>query len=138
MKRKVFFTITGRPASKKNSRKYIRRGGKHFSVPSDAYNRYATEFKAQILEMFGTKPPKISGPAFVMTMFEVKGRYQFDADNYHTGILDLLEDVGIIEDDKNVFIGSYQKATGRPDWATHILINPLPDDIEEALCKPLA
>lgn len=61
----------------------------------------------------------------VTTIFSSKGRIQFDPDNAHTGILDILQDSGLLENDKLVKRGIYEANDGFPDWSTEIIINIL-------------
>lgn len=114
-----------RPYSKKNSRKARRWGKMIFTVPSDNYESFAQiakwELKDQASHTTGlTKYFDV--PVEVSTIFFVKGQANFDSDNMHTGILDILQEAGIIKNDKKVYGGWHEKVMGRKDWFIQIII----------------
>lgn len=114
-----------RPYSKKNSRKARRWGKMIFTVPSDNYTSFAqiatVELKRQINKQ-SSMQRRFEGPVTVVTIFYVKGQSNFDSDNMHTGVLDILQDAGIIKNDKQVYGGWHEKVMGRKDWFIKIII----------------
>lgn len=128
-KNSLRFIITGWPHSKKNSRRIFShyRTGKVVNTPSEAYERFRTDAKWQIKQLMSEWPDifPITTKVEVTTIFSSKGRIQFDPDNAHTGILDILQDSGLLENDKLVKRGIYEANDGFPDWSTEIIINIL-------------
>lgn len=110
-------TITGRPASKKNSRRNFGR----VSLPSLAYERFHTEAMGQLLG----KTPKDAYTGDVMLEIDlyIKGRLRQDWDNAAASIGDLLQDAGVIADDDQVVVGTVIKHRGAPDWKTEIRVS---------------
>ena len=121
--REVILTLNMRPYAKKNSRQIRRRGKAIFTVPSDNYTSFATIATAEIKSTINRMNIKLfEGPVTVRTIFYVKGRTVFDGDNMHTGVLDILQDSGIIENDRQVYGGWHEKILGRKDWFIKIII----------------
>lgn len=132
LKNKEFsFIISGRPCSKKNSRRVFShyRTGKVVNVPSEAYERFKVDAKWQIqnikVDDLGMIDFPLSNDLEVTTTFHAKGDLQFDGDNAHTGILDILQDSGIIVNDKQVRKGHYEIIPGYKEWETVINIKSL-------------
>jgi len=120
---------------KKNSRRFVRCGGKRFSVPSEAYQRSK---ELVIRELHDQIEKRIDGarailgmesifktPMAIETEFWYKGNARIDADNLHTSILDILQDAHIIESDHLVFEGHYSKHLGADDWRCEVTIETL-------------
>ena len=120
---KIFFTLSMRVISKKNSKRLIMRGGRKFFVPSEAYERFKLDAGTEIYKAFNGKRPMINKPMMVDCTFYIKGKYKVDADNLYTSILDILQDHGIIADDDLVIEGHFKKYTGHNSWHTEIEIN---------------
>ncbi|OQA81937.1 MAG: Endodeoxyribonuclease RusA [Microgenomates group bacterium ADurb.Bin238] len=112
--------ITGRPISKKNSRRLFVRGGRVINLPSSAYEN----FKEQALWQLKSYKEKYTGPVKVDLVFQCKGKLNPDGDNIQSSIWDILEDAGIIDDDKNITSWSGVKYHGFKDWVTLITITP--------------
>lgn len=123
----VTFEILGRPCSKKNSRRIFGSGKFKKNLPSLAYERFAQDAKFQLMEIKPTLDIElpIPGPVEVSTSFRIKGKGSLDGDNAHTGLLDILQDAGIIKNDKNVMDGHYHKKFGYKDWRNVITITIL-------------
>jgi len=113
--------ITGRPISKKNSRRLFVRGGRVINLPSSAYEN----FKEQALWQLKKYKEKYTGPIKVEYTFQMKGKLNTDLDNLQAGINDLLQDAGIIDDDKNIISVVANKYSGFKDWITLVEITPL-------------
>lgn len=60
--------------------------------------------------------PKISGRVRCDYTFYLKGRSDIDVDNAIASVNDILEAVGIIDDDKLVINGSFEKIGKCSDW----------------------
>jgi Holliday junction resolvase RusA-like endonuclease len=110
-----------RPISKKNSRRWIKRGGKKFLVPSARYENFLSEATYQLMQH--AKLKRFTGQVSVHTDLYIKGKYRVDGDNLHTSILDVLQHVGILTDDELVMRGSYEKHPNRDDWSVEISIS---------------
>ena len=124
------FNLTGRPISKKNSKRVMRNRytGKPVVLSSSAFMRFETDCNEQIMLLRNRRelpPTPITGNLRVHTKFFVKGRYDLDADNAHTSILDILQGANVIENDKLVVSGSYEKLPGCEQWGTVITIETL-------------
>lgn len=116
-----------RVISKKNSRRYIHRGGRGFFVPSVAFKNFEANAVASIWEQIGKRPvkPLFTGDMRINTIFYTKGKLRVDADNLHTSILDVLQKANIIADDEGVVKGYYEKHRGSKSWRCDILIEEL-------------
>lgn len=126
----ISFTLSGRPHSKKNSRNIFvnKKTGKIVNIPNENFERFKTDCLWQLKDVKNEQPDgifPITTPCGIDTHFLVKGGMNFDADNVHTSILDILQDAGIIKNDKLVEKGSYSKALGSNDWFTEVIINIL-------------
>jgi len=106
--------ILGRPISKKNSRRNFHR----VSLPSIAF----VKFEKYALEQLRGYKQKFEGPIIVSYTFYMKGKLDSDFDNMIGGINDILQDAGIIDNDKNIIMGSFLKVAGCPDWSTELNI----------------
>ena len=118
----ITLIIEGRPISKKNSRRWIWRGGKQFSVPSAAYEKYKGSAIKQIDKQ---KKIQFDEAVEVHCDFYIQGKYKVDGDNLLSSIFDILEDAGIIEDDGMILKGSFTKYPGSGGWGTKIKIMEL-------------
>lgn len=108
-------TIFGRPCSKKNSR----RNYGHISLPSKAYEAFHKDALWQLKKY----KKQYKGMLYVWYTFYQKGKMTQDADNAIASINDILQDAGIIEDDKMILSGSFQVVRGWNEWETHIGIH---------------
>lgn len=115
-------TIDGRPSSKKNNKRIFRsRHARGFTVlPSKAYNRFHAEAIPQIL---GQVRGRIKGPIHIDIQFHFKGKMTMDIDNAMTSLFDVLQDSGIIEDDKQIDSANIKRVLrNQPYWRTEITI----------------
>ena len=123
----LHFTLTGRPISKKNSKRIFSSGsGRPRVLPSVAYEKYKQSCLEQImiLRSKGVIPREtITGLVQVGTYIAVKGKYNVDADNIHTSILDILQDARVIENDDLVNFGMYSKTGMCEEWSVDVVIN---------------
>jgi Holliday junction resolvase RusA-like endonuclease len=107
--------IEGRPISKKNHR----RNFGHTSLPSVAYAKFQQH---ALWQLKGLKE-KFNGEVIVNYIFYMKGRLDTDCDNMIGGVNDILQDAGIIDNDKNIIAGSFRKIPGNKDWKTILEID---------------
>lgn len=125
----LILTLYDRVITKKNSKRWIVRGGKRYLVPSISYENFCNSAVVEIMSQFrlshvpGGVP--ITKPIKIHTAFQIKGKYQVDADNLHTSILDVLMAANVIADDNQVVSGSYTKVSGASEWRTLIEITIL-------------
>ena len=114
-------TLNSRIISKKNSKRWIYRGGRKFLVPSTAYERFRN---AALWEL---KKHKVTflGAIKIDYTFSLKGKLDIDTDNAMASVNDVLEDAGIIENDKLIMKGSFEKITDQKDWKTVIKIEQI-------------
>jgi Holliday junction resolvase RusA-like endonuclease len=87
----------GNVPSKKNGRKWIKRGSKKFSVPSDAYRAWESAEKARLKSQY--KSPKLIGFEIEIKPYFATNRLR-DTDNLETSVLDCLNAAEIIKDDR--------------------------------------
>lgn len=118
------FTITGRPISKKNSRRIIQAGGRPRVIPSKAYVKFHVNALEQLMTQ--RKRPPFTGPVYVKYTFHIKGKYRVDVDNLMSSINDCLEDAYIIENDNQIVTGEFHKIGRADDWHTEITIAKYP------------
>jgi len=106
--------ITGRPSSKKNSRRNFR----NVSLPSEAY----LKFNKLALEQLRGKTPAepYGGDVIVELEHHLKGKYEQDSDNFVSSIFDVLMDAGVLIDDKQIIEHHCYKHRGEKDWLSEI------------------
>lgn len=122
----VMFTLTGRVRSKKNSKQIARtRSGRSFLMSSDAFKTWEATAAAELfiqkrkLESEGAVFP-IEGHLRLVITFEMEGRkHEPDLSNLLEGPQDLLQKLGIIENDKRIIEIEAKKFMDRPsDYCT--------------------
>jgi len=114
-------TVTGRPISKKNSKRIITVRGRPILISSKAY----LLFEKSALWQLKAYKERHQGPVEVHYVFEMKGKMDTDFDNLISGLNDVLEKAGIIDNDKNIQFGSFAKYHGFKDWRTLIKIEDI-------------
>jgi Holliday junction resolvase RusA-like endonuclease len=72
---------------------------------------------------------KFTGPVKIVYLFRRKGNYSQDVDNAICSINDILQDAGIIDDDKNIISGTFNVVQNNPEWSTLITIDSLDTDL---------
>jgi len=129
MQQIVNLTLSLRVISKKNSKRVMgsRFGKKMIVLPSVAYGQFQSDAIAELRQQIYSndvlrKLLPITRQVQIDTSFQIKGKYQVDADNLHTSILDVLMAANVIDDDNQVVSGSYSKTTGADEWFTLIRI----------------
>lgn len=113
--------IYDRPISKKNSKnlfynKYLKRCMLTSSKQWKAFEKSALE---QLLNYRGMK---YEGLVRVDYVFYFKGNMLVDVDNAMAGINDVLQQAGVILDDKNIRRGSFDVITGNEEWKSVVEI----------------
>lgn len=105
---KASFSLAGRVRSKKNSKQMILRGGKPRIISSSAFQAWETQARAELflqkrsLENAGQVFP-IKGNLCLTISFGMKGRaHEPDLSNLIEGPQDLLQELGVIENDKQI------------------------------------
>lgn len=120
----IEFIITGRPASKKNSRVNLPDGR---SFPSKAYRTFNKDAQLQMLQLIsrihrlGFETP-IKTPVMIDYFFHQRGKYRQDVSNAMASIEDCLQDARVIEDDDLIEAGTFAKKGGADEWSTFIRI----------------
>ena len=122
-------TIKGRPASKKNNRRTFkhRYTGQQMNIPSEAYENFRVIALPQLLPITykrGFTP--FSKNIQIRYVFHQKGKLSQDADNAMASVNDILQEAGIITNDKYITKGSFLIISGCDDWKTEVTITELP------------
>lgn len=114
----MIIEIDGRVIAKKNSRQLGYRGGRMVNFPSKRYS----EFKESALWQLKKYKEKIKPPYFIRYCFFIKGKMDADADNLQASINDILQDAGIIENDRLIYGFAGEKIVGEKEFKTMIEI----------------
>lgn len=120
----ITLAIEGRPISKKNSRVHVTtRDGRKFVLPSEAYREFAKLASLQLREY---RNVMLKAPYKVSYRFFLKGKLDADLDNLIAGINDILQENGIIDNDKNIRkFGESEKVPDCAGWKSEVVIEPL-------------
>ena len=92
----MIFKITGETPSKKNSRINIRSGK---SFPNKKYTAWAFAAVAELMEQV-QPPAPINCPIKLSVNFYHADNVRRDSDNQLSSLLDVLQDAGILADDR--------------------------------------
>lgn len=109
--------LLGRPISKKRNYRRSRNGRMYLS---STWKKWQEDALWQLRKY----KVKHTGPIKVDYTFFVKGKYKVDLDNLIAGINDILQEAGIIDDDKNIVRIEATKEVGWRVWSTLISIKP--------------
>ena len=104
------------------------RGRFPVNLPSQAYEKYREMALEQIwLSQMGKEKIKTLTPPYRASYkFFMKGKLDTDLDNMIAGVNDILQDAGIIDDDKNITeYGFARKISGEKDWRAEIIIEEI-------------
>ena len=112
--------LHGRPASKKNSRQLIHARGRAFFIPSKAYADFCKYALVELLTVRRFFPKPIDTPVKIQYTFYQKGKLSQDGDNAMVSINDVLQEAGIIADDKLIKKWSGEIIGGQREWWTEI------------------
>lgn len=115
------FVIIGRPISKKNSKnigvnKYSSRV---FITSSSAWKTFESSALSQ-LSLYSSA--QYRNEFYVDYEFHFKGNMSVDIDDAISGINDILELAGIIDNDKNIAGGKYRRIKNQGEWKTIVNI----------------
>lgn len=110
-------TILGRPISKKNSKRLVPIRGRMIPICSKAFNNFHKDALSQLTGCRKLKPPYA-----VSYRFNMKGKLDTDIDNMVSGINDILQDAGIITDDKYITHINAIKISECKEWESVITI----------------
>lgn len=112
--------INGRPASKKNSKQLIHARGRAFLIPSKAYREFLKTALYELLPYRQHLSEPISTPVTIHYKFYQKGKLEQDNDNAEGSINDVLQEAGIIADDKLIKKWSGEIIGGFHEWKTEV------------------
>lgn len=118
--KKLVIDIEGRVYIKKNSRRIFKtRTGRTMNLPSKNFE----VFKESALWQLKKYKEKLKPPYEVAYIFYIKGKQDADLDNLIASVNDVLEDAGIIENDKLImkFLDP-EKILHQDDFKTRIII----------------
>lgn len=124
MNKTVTIIITGRPYSKKNSRKARtmrnKKTGKlySFTVPSDNYESFEQSALYQLKKYHVTFEKLVR----VDYYFYRKGNESQDNDNAMGSINDVLQKSKIISNDKHIRCGYFENIPDQKEWSTKLVI----------------
>lgn len=90
-------------------------------APGDNYET----FKAAALYQLKAYKVKFQGAIEMEYIFYRKGKELQDVDNAMASINDVLQDAGIIENDKYILKGKFAVVPGQSAWSTSIVIREL-------------
>jgi len=111
--------LTGRVASKKNSKRLVKVGGRVIPISSKSWKAFEKkaleEIEPQIEEM-------LSPPYKVDYVFYMRGKGGTDIDNMMAGINDIVEKAGAIENDKDILEVKAKKIIQSKDYITLVNI----------------
>ena len=114
--------LTGRIISKKNSRNIFFKNNKQVNIPSPAYKRFQLDAGYQLLKY---KKPMLSTNLRIDYVFYFKGNMGADGDNLQASVNDILQNFGIIQDDRLIKEWTGKIVAGCPDWKTEIVIEEI-------------
>lgn len=109
--------IKGRVASKKNGKRIIFVKGRRVLISSKAWLSYEKDAITQIKNQFKTKKT-LKQPYDITYIFYMRGEGNIDLDNMIAGINDCLEKSGVIENDRYIISGSFNKIIKSKEYLT--------------------
>lgn len=122
--KKVTFTIEGRVASKKNSKRLLTnwRTGQMFIGSSVAFKHFESEAVDSLEEL--ARKNKLKPPYITSYRFEMRGKAGTDLDNMIASINDIMEKAGLIEDDKYIqrYVEPIEKVGGCKEYKTTVTV----------------
>ena len=126
MNEPITIIITGRPFSKKNSRQ----SRKARSKTGNLYTYMAPGANYELFKqsaLYQLKAYKVHFPKYVRIdyLFYRKGQEYQDIDNAMASINDVLEDAGILANDRYVKTGSFDFIQGQKEWSTMLRIQSI-------------
>lgn len=115
--------ILGRVASKKNSKRafFNKRMGRMMVLNSASYEKFKKDALSQLRQWAASVP----GPYRMDYCFEMRGKGATDGDNMEASINDVLQEAGIIDDDKNILKWSGEKVLNAKEYRTTVRISTI-------------
>lgn len=98
--------LEGRPGIKKNGKSTFVKNGRAFITTSQRYKSWEKQATLYLLQEKAKTPLKlpIKGPICLTCKFHfVDHQWECDLSNAYQGIEDILQNIGIIEDDKQIY-----------------------------------
>lgn len=125
----ITLTLTGRVISKKNSKRIVSnyKTGRAYLISSKGYEAFKDDAVADLtaqmyqLKAQGHRFP-LATPYVLNLVFALKGKSTTDIDNMISSVCDILQDTGIIEDDKHIIELHAGKLQGADEYTTQIKI----------------
>ena len=122
----LVLVLKGRVPSAKNSRRIFRVRGRTISLKSKAYELFSNEALIQIQDQLPKNHPDyqfpLTPPYQVRLEFRMKGKGATDGDNMESAIFDILQESGVIEDDKHILQCLWTKVLNNKDYETLITV----------------
>ncbi|WP_147612312.1 RusA family crossover junction endodeoxyribonuclease [Treponema pectinovorum] len=99
----VYLRVSGETPAKKNSRIVLKNGR---NIPSKRYKEWHEKAKKELKGQFQREP--IETKVFIKLTFHHKDNRRRDSDNGTSSIFDLLQDAGVLIDDRWQIIQSFK------------------------------
>lgn len=97
---KINITLHGIPPSKKNSKRFIKRGARRFLIPSLLHENWHDVAYFEVIRQVAPHKANIPAPvAEIKVLYFPKDKRRRDLTNATESVMDLLVDCGVIEDD---------------------------------------
>ena len=97
------FVLKGTPKSKKNNKPIQIRGSKVVVFSSTDFNRYKKSCLEQIKQQLGDTTIPLDPPYTLTVIATFRNKVHLDGDNLLTSICDILQDAGVITNDKFIY-----------------------------------
>lgn len=107
----VKLTIFGQPITKKNSQQIIMAGKRPCIIQSKAYRQYEKAAKEQL--SFSISLPALGGPIEVKALYYLATTRMPDLVNLMGATADILENAGVIMDDKQILSWDGSRIMGK-------------------------
>lgn len=133
--RKFQFTIPLRIRSKKNSKQIVQtRYGQTFLVSSKAYRNFEAEVVELLTNQTIGKHLPLKAPYGVSYVFKMKGEGATDLDNMISSVNDIMQKVGIIDDDKNIMkhLEPTEKVIGADSYEAIITVEEIVIEVDRS------
>lgn len=133
--RKFQFTIPLRVRSKKNSKQIVQtRYGQTFLVSSKAYRNFESEVIDLLTKQTTGKNLPLKPPYAVSYVFRMKGNGATDLDNMISSVNDIMQKLGIIDDDKNIMkhLEPTEKVIGADSYEAIITVEEMVIEVDRS------
>jgi Holliday junction resolvase RusA-like endonuclease len=119
------YVIDGRPVSGKNHTKRVWRGGRQYTVKSDAAAAWQVDAVAQLVKQRGRRPT-LRSPVYVEYV-AYQSADVCDIDNMESALFDALKKALIIADDALIHDHRGRKAIDRARPRFEVTVTPMPE-----------